>query len=234
MTKLNLIKVDSAGYDGLPLSEVIKILGEVALKGDPEKSGINFVFDRNQPASVGGVDPSTGLPVATEQCDLESVSIKLIPPLRHVRLVDVLDALTKVADHPIKYHVEDYGVLLSLDASRVHGQPVTFSPPQPPSELTVRTFKVDTNTFIPGLERAFGISATPASGKDAGSAQVKEMLRQLLHTLGVEMHGDKAVFYNDLTGIVMMRGTVEDVELFRAAVETLGGALLSPKPAEKM
>ena len=36
----------------------------------------------------------------------------------------------------------------------------------------------------------------------------------------------KAIFYNDLTGILMVRGTLEDLELVQAAVETLGGRVL--------
>src|SRR5208282_5211873 len=34
-------------------------------------------------------------------------------PLRNVDLKEVLDAVVRVADHPIQYSVEDYGVVIS-------------------------------------------------------------------------------------------------------------------------
>ena len=48
-----------------------------------------------------------------EQVDLSAIAIKINPPLNDVRLVDVLDAVVKVADRPIKYSMEDYGVVFS-------------------------------------------------------------------------------------------------------------------------
>ena len=58
------------------------------------------------------------LPAApAEQVDLNSVCVRIKPPLNDVRLVDVLDAVVKVADHPMKYTVEDYGVVFSLRGS---------------------------------------------------------------------------------------------------------------------
>jgi hypothetical protein len=49
-----------------------------------------------------------------EVADINQVSIKINPQLSDVRLVDALNAVVKVADRPIKYAVEDYGVVFSL------------------------------------------------------------------------------------------------------------------------
>jgi hypothetical protein len=46
--------------------------------------------------------------------DVSVISIKIEPPLTDVRLVDVLDAVVKVAEIPIKYSIEDYSVVFSL------------------------------------------------------------------------------------------------------------------------
>jgi len=46
--------------------------------------------------------------------------------------------------------------------------------------------------------------------------------------LGVSMEGNKAVFYNELTGIVMARATYEDLDVFHAAISTLGGEIVGP------
>jgi len=46
-----------------------------------------------------------------------------------------------------------------------------------------------------------------------------------LTQLGINMDvPGKAVFYNDLTGILMVRATFEDLEIVKAAIETLGGS----------
>jgi len=41
--------------------------------------------------------------------------------------------------------------------------------------------------------------------------------------LNVTMEGNKAIFYNELTGTVMVRVGVEDLDVIQAAIETLGG-----------
>ena len=52
--KLNLIHLDNVTYDGLPLTEVIKVLDEEAKKRDPERRGINFLINANIDSSGGG------------------------------------------------------------------------------------------------------------------------------------------------------------------------------------
>jgi len=121
MKKLESIRLDTVRYDGLPLSEVVNNLRDEAKKVDPEKKGINFLLNQNMdpgevaPAAPPAVGPDGNLLPASsaEQLDLNAVCIKINPPLTDVRLVDVLDAVVKVADHPIKYTVEDYGVVFS-------------------------------------------------------------------------------------------------------------------------
>ena len=79
----------------------------------------------------------------TEQQDVGSYIIK-IPSLTDVRLADVLDAIQLVADHPIKYSIQDFAVVFSAKG------------PETP-QLFMRTFRVDPNTFYCGLEN---VSAT--------------------------------------------------------------------------
>jgi hypothetical protein len=187
MSKLDRIRMDSVLYDGLPLSEVIRNLSEQAKLRDPDKKGINFLINPNGDTSVtvasgpgggpggpggfGGpgaaaVDPATGLPVAQasttvgggEPVDLNTVIIKINPGLTDVRLADVLDAIVKVADHPIKYSIEDYAIVF---AARGAEQPTLLS----------RHFRVDPNTFEQGLQSVSAISFGEAnsSGSSGGS-----------------------------------------------------------------
>src|ERR1043166_4698245 len=70
---------------------------------------------------------------------MSQISIKIVPPLTDVRLADVLDAIIKVADRPIKYSVEDYAIVFSLKGRDA-------------VPLYSREFRVDPNTFWQGLE----------------------------------------------------------------------------------
>ena len=121
INKLESIRLDSVRYDGLPLGEVVINLRDEAKKRDPDKKGINFLMTRNLdpgeaaaiPAPAVGPDGNLLPAPPAEQVDLNAVAIKINPALTDVRLVDVLDAVVKVADRPIKYSVEDYGVVFS-------------------------------------------------------------------------------------------------------------------------
>jgi hypothetical protein len=121
INKLESIRLDTVRYDGLPLGEVVINLRDEAKKRDPDKKGINFLMNQNMhpgeaaAALAPAVGPNGNLLPAppAEQVDLSAISIKINPALTDVRLVDVLDAVVKVADHPIKYSVEDYGVVFS-------------------------------------------------------------------------------------------------------------------------
>jgi type II secretory pathway component GspD/PulD (secretin)/tetratricopeptide (TPR) repeat protein len=154
--KLDRIRLDNVGYDGLPLTEVIKNLNDEAIRRDPEKRGINFIVNPYTDNGAGGsaptlvqqtVDPVTGLPVQSaapaETPDMNAISIRLVPPLRDVRLADILDAICKVSDRPIKYSVEDYAVVFTLKG-------------RDPVPLYTRIIKVDPNTFQQGLESVTG------------------------------------------------------------------------------
>lgn len=119
-------------------------------------------------AAPAAIDPATGLPITTsaagsapaEKVDISSaVTVKL--NLTDVRLVDVLEAICVVAEHPeghpIKYAIQDFAVV--------------FSDKGPESPLLfTRTFKVDPNTFYSGLESvgAQSFGSTDSSGGGGG------------------------------------------------------------------
>ena len=74
-SKLDRIRLDTVSWpEGLPLGEVLRNLSDQTKLRDPDKKGINFLFNPNAPAvsapatSLGGlptaVNPATGLPVA--------------------------------------------------------------------------------------------------------------------------------------------------------------------------
>ena len=169
VSKLDRIHIDSISWpDGLPLSEVLRNLAQQSKLRDPDKKGINFMWDGNEtaseggaaPAAAGAVDPATGLPMAApgggESAAMDASSINVKLSLDDVRLVDVLDAIVLVADHPVKYSIEDYAVVFS-----------SKGPDSPP--LYTRQFRVDPNTFYQGMQSVGAFSFGAANLNNNGS-----------------------------------------------------------------
>ena len=227
-TKLESIVVDEIAYDGLPLTEVIKSLMSRAAARDPEKVGVNFLF--GQPAepirpAVASIDPATGLPVAggaPPDLDLASTTIRIMPALKKIRLIDALDAIVRVADQPIQYSVEGYAVVLTLDGGRINSMNIGLPIPPPPPTFQTRAFKVDTNTFSLSLKRMFGYSIDLASGDVGG------FLRDVFPKLGVKLGSDCLVIYNPVTAVLLVRAPQAEFATIQAAVETLGGSAGAP------
>src|SRR5205814_2499833 len=124
---------------------------------DPEKHGFNFLINPNgmPGGAIQTIDPNTGQPTSlppTEPLDMSSVIVRFNLPLRNVRLKDVLDAIVRVADKPIEYSIEEYGLVFSQAAN-----PFTDTAATPAAKsleaapLQVRTYKMDADKLLPGL-----------------------------------------------------------------------------------
>jgi len=232
--KLKRIVIDTVSFERLPLSEVIQSLSEAAAKNDPDRVGLNFLIHNNSPDGSAGrpsIDPATGLPLATtsEPLDVGSVLVNLSLPLRHVNLKEVLDAIVKVADHPIQYSVEEYAVVFSPRAESDSSIPALR-----PTALGARTFKVNTNTFVAGLQSAFGISVSYEKTDGAQKPNMKLALRQLLDELGIPAGSGRSIFYNEMTGMVMVRASEDEMRTLEAAMETLTGQSAGPLDQAKI
>src|SRR5205823_6500996 len=160
--KLREIVLDDINFDSLPLSEVLRLLRDECTKRDPEKKGINFLITPNAGwnQAAPAIDSATGLPVAAgppEAVDVGATTIRFNLPLRHVTMRQLLDAIVRVADRPIDYNIEDYGVVFSLRPDAGPVQSGGMHQPAAPNRMAVATFRVNTNTFAAGMESAFGI-----------------------------------------------------------------------------
>jgi beta-lactamase regulating signal transducer with metallopeptidase domain len=228
--KLDSIVLDQVTYDAIPLNQVVESLMKEAAAKDPEKVGVNFLF--GQPAepirAPAAIDPATGLPAAPapskaiEVPDVTATIIRIVPPLKKVRLIDALNAIKRVADQPITYTVEGYAVVFSLDSEAIYsnlGLAYTPRPPPPVVQAFTRSFKLDTNTFFVSVKKMLGRQIEPASER------VGEDLRQDIFPLcGVKWNATENIaFYNPRTGVLLVRASQEDLDTIRAVIETLGG-----------
>lgn len=225
LTKLEEIRFDSVSFDGLPLSEVVRRLSEETRKRDPEKRGINFLINQNMVTGLGSTNPLAptlgpdGQPLPapqSEQPDIADISIKLYP-LTDVRLADVLDAIVKVADRPIKYSIEDHAIVFSLI------RPDGIS-------LFIRTFKVDPKTLIASLQLPLADSRNNPFGpindnEKKRLERVGAALRDYFAKAGVDFdparNPGKSIFFNDRQGMLIVRATPQDLHVIEAAIQTL-------------
>jgi type II secretory pathway component GspD/PulD (secretin)/beta-lactamase regulating signal transducer with metallopeptidase domain len=210
IAKLNSIHFDNISFDGQPLSEVVHRLAEESQKRDPDKVGVNFVVAHgsttNAPAEGDlGPQPELTRPAKSSTAvPLPTLAITLQPPLLNVRLADVLDAIVKVAERPIKYAIVDYGVVFSEKTG---------------PDLYVRAYKVDPNA----LAESLGVAIGPA-GTNASEAVVLA-LRDHLARAGVDLDPvrcpAKAMFYNDRQGMLIVRATLQELDTIEQIIPTL-------------
>jgi type II secretory pathway component GspD/PulD (secretin)/tetratricopeptide (TPR) repeat protein len=152
--------------DGVGLGPFFEELSKDVKARDPEKKGINFILNNAidaAPPAAPLTDPATGLlvPVAPggPEIPIGEIVLKMNPKLTDLTVRQLLDAIVRVADRPIKYSVEDYAIVIS------HRTPETPT-------LYSRTFKIDPNTFLQGLQGVvtldFGVGSGQSSGGGGG------------------------------------------------------------------
>jgi len=199
VTKLDRIRIEEVGpWENIPLADVIKILDEQAKRRDPSKQGINFLINPN--IDTGAAIPSA----AAKTLDMGSIQVRLKPALHDLRLADVLDAIVKASDHPIKYSIEDYAVVFSLKGLKA-------------SPLYTRVIKVDPRTFAENLRNLTG--ATPE-----GTNSTFLDLKEFFSTLGVDLTPPKTLWYKDREGVLLVRASLADLDLIESAIHELNTA----------
>jgi general secretion pathway protein D len=289
LSKLEHLHLDEVKYDALSLKLVLDQVRQQCLERDPDRVGVNFMWnphaetgtggaalpDASAAAAAGAVASATPAPPV----DINSIIITIDPQLTHLRLSDALDAITKAADQPIKFTVEDYAVVFSPKS-------------QESAQLYTKVFKVDPNTFVQGLQNVSAIelnTGTQSSGTGGGgggggggssggggstggssttgvtipsvlisqvrqggqggggitggqtggnqvglayvtktnsTVEADEMVRAYFIAAGVDLSPTlgKMVFFNDRLGELMVRATLQDLEIIEQAVELLNQA----------
>jgi general secretion pathway protein D len=213
ITRLERIRLDSVAYNALPLGEVVRGLTEESRKRDPSGLGVKFVLESGADANVAGegaVDHLTGQSKPARSgapSDLSSIPITIQPPLTNVALVDVLDAVMKVAGRPMKYVISDEGIFFSA------------RPEHEPPPLYVRTFKVDPNAMLEALHLAKG------QAEKGGVEGVIPALLDYFARAGVDLdptrNPGKSLFYKDRQGVLLIRATLQDLDIIEVVLQML-------------
>ena len=224
--KLDQIQVDSISFKNLPLNEVIRILHEQSQRKDPEKVGINFVFDPNAGAgsSPVAIDPSTGLPAkpaaASPSPDATQININLA--LQDVNLQQVLNDVCLAADHPIKYSVEDYGIVFSDKETNA-------------VKYVMRTFRVDPDALRSQLHVALNLNIPPdiAGNNNDDLTGIAPMAKKFFQSRGVNLDPPKALFFNDRLGLLFVYATPQDLGVIEQSILNLNVGTVKPPNARQ-
>jgi general secretion pathway protein D len=137
----------------------------------------------------------------------------------------VLDAIVRVAGQPIKYSIQDYAVVFSAKTREA-------------TPLYIRTFKVDPNRFYQGLQgegalsywKSFELPANNTGGSGFKfitstnkASDISMAARNYFERLGANLdpvaNPGKSVFYNDRQGMLLVRATLQDLDLIEAAIQ---------------
>lgn len=218
--KLDSIVLEEVSFNDVPLAEVVKVLSEEARQRDPDKRGLNFIINSVSANSryllnrVGGVSPFGSL---------DQVLVRVHPPLRNLRLRDVLDVIVIQAASKLRYSVEDYAVVFSSTVPE-------------PEALFTRVFKLNTGAILENLEKTQTRSGhTPAShDSNRPAATLNDRLRQYLVAAGVDaaINGTRsgefpvsgtgrAVVLNETNGVLFARVTMQELDIIENAMQLL-------------
>jgi beta-lactamase regulating signal transducer with metallopeptidase domain len=90
-------------------------------------------------------------------------------------------------------------------------------------QLYTRIIKVDPETFQQALQSVGEIEFEAGSGAPVQTNAIpSQRLRQFFKTLGVELNPPKAVFFNDREGSLLVRASLQDLDIIERALAVLG------------
>ena len=217
--KLDQIRFDTVTYNGVPLSEVARQLSKETKLRAADGRGINFMVNLSQPAqAAGNTNAAADLRVESAQTNLVPV-ITINPPLTNALLRDVLDAVVKSSDTPIKYSIKDNWIEFSLKGNEA-------------LPLSSRRFKVDANALVKKIEGVTGRDFAAVAGT-LGVTDTNRMSRiqsaviAWCRTLGVNLDPPKSVFFNEREGTLWIRASTEDLGTIEAAIK--GFSVVEPQ-----
>lgn len=186
--KLEKIQIDSVKFHRAPLAKVIARLSELSRKNDPEHTGINLFIENP--------------PDFTNAPWMDEVTVTIEPEKTRVKLADVIDAVVKNANHPIRYDVLDYAIVFR--AENPHDR-----------SLGRRTFRLGTNFF-----RDLQAGTIKSNG-------LQQVIRRFLADAGVDLstnnpgNAGKQFVWNNRKGLLTVRATKHELDALDTAIQAL-------------
>ena len=223
--KLDSILLEEISFDDQPLRVAVARLARLVKSRDPEGKGVNFIVsDEDAPPRI---DPTTGLPVVAD-VDFKQAIIRLMPPLKGLTIREALNEMIRTASLPIIYQVEAYAVVFSPKGAERKALHTRFFKIEPTTfeRALVEQSKTSMDQAISGAINAPPV-LTYSTGKVFSAQQnSSEMLlrdaRRFFLKAGVDfsMPG-KQLTYSDGKGYLMVRATLEELDIVEQAIQIL-------------
>lgn len=153
LAKMEKITIPEMFIDGLPLSEVVRLVADECKRQDPQKKGINFILNPFlEPPPLRPTGPGV-TPAPPQRIDLKSVIITIKPPVMDIPLSYALYAICKMADQPIQFIVEDDAIVFAPKAKKPP-QMLEAQTGEKPAQRTPQTYTgAQIRNLIDGIER---------------------------------------------------------------------------------
>ncbi len=221
MSALERIVLPTFELKGEKLITLVQRLEAAARAADPAGRGVNFSFSPGEPVDQHK-DGATGI---------GAVTIKSASPMRHVKLSEVIHAITSHAELPVgvAYHPE--GVVFVASSGEATTARLSMN-----GVLKFR-FDLATKEFLGHL-----VQFLPQGRTDSKSIHMA--VREFCMTNGVDFQSrsdgtgsseqeQKAVFFNQRTGALFLRATPEEIDRINRALKELNllRAFLPPDAA---
>jgi beta-lactamase regulating signal transducer with metallopeptidase domain len=213
LRKLDRIHLDLPAFDRVPLPDIVRDLGSRVRSNDPDRDGVNFLINQSLNHFTNAAGPPEIIPV-----DITNILVSLGAEA-NVRLADALDGIVRGSSQPLKYSIENYGIIFAPKGNE-------------PPPLFIRKFRVNPDTLVDGLksvgtlDQSWPETAARDSGRDMRT-RVQTALIQYFNQVGANLAPDtgKSVYFNDGEGTLLVRATVQDLDLVEAVIETFNIAL---------
>ncbi|MFM8471542.1 MAG: hypothetical protein ACKODH_16530, partial [Limisphaerales bacterium] len=220
--KLEEIVLPEVHFDAVPLVGVVQRLIEDAKKFDPEpdpaKKGLNFLINDVAPAAPLLDAAGNPVPVARPVALSEGL-VRVTQPLKNLTLRQALDVICKTAELPTQFSVEEYAIAFI---------------PRGPVAYYSRMFRVNPDTFIQGLQGVMGnpVVAQSVPSPQRTAAEANALVRQYFQSAGVTTlgatNGSTRVTFNPENGLLLVRGTTNDLRVIEQAIQKVGSAPSAP------
>ena len=230
--KLNEIVVDSYEVpQARKLGDVIKDIAQLSRDRTRDRSGVNLILSSQmENPGLVGVQFSADSTQRSNPVRVADYEVTITPALRNVTLEALLGAIVEVAvppkgsegAPPLRYTIEDYAVVIGQRAPE-------------PIPLFTRTFKVDPNTFTEGLDLVTRTNRESTQLNRADNTALQLRVRDFFIRAGVNFttnapappnsgtpaRSQKAIFFNDRTGVLFVRATRAELDLVEKALQAV-------------
>lgn len=167
-----------------------------------------------QPIQISGLNPKSSITHDLVSGKTTATGGSVVQMGDNKLQADTIELDTRNGNLTASGNVQVESPHVVADASRDDRSPGTNNPHRDsPTNLVVRTYRVDPNTFYQGLE---SVTSRPLN-----RTNMQESVRAFFTSLGVDLNPPRSVFFNDGAGEIFVRAPKADLDVIESALHVL-------------